>query len=214
MNFSNIYDLFQQDVDYQSLLQPILPLLKKDEVILDAGCGSGHILSYLITLGYRTIGIDNDESMLELAHKKMGTYNLSSNLFLHDLRQPLNHKFHQIISLLDVFHYFKGVKGVIKNLYNALYDGGKLIIDLYNGPQNEIESGTFLDMNYHWQTTTSMQRLIHRITIKKGDITYSYVIKQYLYPVEYYINQLEATGFKTNLFKGFDDRKVYVLCTK
>ncbi|MFA7417572.1 MAG: methyltransferase [Acholeplasma sp.] len=214
MNFSNIYDLFQQDVDYQSLLQPILPLLKKDEVILDASCGSGHILSYLITLGYRTIGIDNDESMLELAHKKMGTYNLSSNLFLHDLRQPLNHKFHQIISLLDVFHYFKGVKGVIKNLYNALYDGGKLIIDLYNGPQNEIESGTFLDMNYHWQTTTSMQRLIHRITIKKGDITYSYVIKQYLYPVEYYINQLEAAGFKTNLFKGFDDRKVYVLCTK
>src|SRR5690554_5255425 len=122
MNFSEFYDIFQEDVDYDALLAPILPYLKMDQQILDAGCGSGHILSHLLSKGYDVIGIDNDETMLELAQKNITFKGYTPKLFFHDLRKPLNHKFHQIISLLDVFHFFKGVKTLVRNLYNALYD--------------------------------------------------------------------------------------------
>ena len=65
-----MYDLFQKDVDYESLLAPILQYLNKEHLILDAGCGSGHILSHLLIQGYDVIGFDNDETMLEIALKK------------------------------------------------------------------------------------------------------------------------------------------------
>src|SRR5690554_5071621 len=154
MDFSTLYDLFQSDVDYESLLKPVLPYLNKNHIILDAGCGSGHILKYLLQQNYDVIGVDIDENMLALAQKKLLELNHNNHLFLHDLRKPIKHKFHQIISLLDVFHYFKGIYGVAKNLYHALYDEGILIIDLYKEPQHFIETGTILDMKYIWEVST------------------------------------------------------------
>lgn len=214
MNFSEFYDLFQADVDYEALINPILPCLNKDEVILDAGCGSGYILAHLVNLGYDVIGIDRDEAMLERAHKKISTYGYSKQLFLHDLKYPLKQKFHQMIALLDVFHYFKGIKNLAKNLYNALYDGGILIIDLYQGPQDYTESGKIEGFKYHWEMSTVHNILMHKITVKKGKVESHYMVRQYVYNVDYYVDVLKAVGFTIQIFSGFDDRKIYLVCTK
>lgn len=214
MNFSKLYDLFQKDVDYESLLAPILQYLNKEHLILDAGCGSGHILSHLLIQGYDVIGFDNDETMLEIALKNIDETYGQSRLFFHDLRKPLNHKFHQIISLLDVFHYFKGIKGVSQNLYNALYDGGKLILDLYKEPQNTRETGELYDMEYAWQVETRGHKLEHNIQVTTKDNTQNFRIKQFYFPLEYYFKTLASVGFKIETFDGFDDRKVYLVCTK
>ena len=214
MIFSEFYDLFQADVDYEALMHPILPYLNQDEVILDAGCGSGYILAYLLNKGYNVIGVDKEESMLERAHKKISSYGYSKQLFLHDLKYPLKQKFHQIIALLDVFHYFKGIKNLAENLYNALYDGGKLIIDLYKEPQAYVESGKIEGIKYHWEMSTNDHILKHKITLNKSKRTSHFVIRQYIYNLDYYLNVLKAVGFSIETFNGFDDRKIYLVCTK
>ncbi len=214
MEFSEFYDLFQADVDYEALINPILPYLKQDEVILDAGCGSGYILAHLLDKGYSVIGIDRDETMLERAHKKISTYGYSKQLFLHDLKYPLKQKFHQIIALLDVFHYFKGIKNLANNLYNALYDGGRLIIDLYKAPQHYSETGSIEGLTYHWEMSTIDHLLKHQITVNKAKQASKFVVRQYVYPLDYYMDVLKTIGFSIETFHGFDDRKIYLVCTK
>ena len=62
------YDLLMADVDYEQLLNFIEPYLKKDDFILDAGCGSGYLLVEFMTKGYQAIGLDLDSRMLSLAY--------------------------------------------------------------------------------------------------------------------------------------------------
>ncbi|WP_025724613.1 class I SAM-dependent DNA methyltransferase [Acholeplasma granularum] len=214
IDFSRFYDAFQEDVDYKSLLEPIIPYLNKNEILLDAGCGSGHILKYLSSLGYKVLGIDNDEKMLSLAQEKIEENSLDASVFYHDLRNPMNHKFSQIICLLDVFHYFKGVKRLVKNLYTSLDKGGILILDLYTHPVNENEADTFLNLNYMWQTKTVNHQIDHYIELSDQNNTYSYHIKQYYQPLDYYISVLINQGFKVESISGFDDRKTYLICIK
>ncbi len=214
MNFESFYDYFQMDVDYDSLLKPLLPYLKKDQVILDAGCGSGYITTYLAKNGYQMIGIDKNQEMLVLAKEKLSDENLQADLFVHDLNYSLKQKFDQIICLLDVFHYFKGVKRLIKNLYNGLNDDGRLILDLYKGPVNEQESDTFTDLSYDWKVSTKNEVITHEVIVHYYDEIHKYKVKQYYHPVSYYTNLLTDVGFKVDFVDGFDDRKAYLVCTK
>lgn len=214
MNFEIFYDYFQADVDYESLINPILPFLDQNKVILDAGCGSGYILSHLSNLGYQMIGIDKNQRMLELAQAKLKENNLDTKLFLHDLNQPLIQKFDQIICLLDVFHYFKGVRKLVKNLYNGLNPGGKLILDLYKDEINEEESDTFDDLSYVWKVSTSKNRITHVIDVMSNQGQYQFLVKQYYYALNYYRDILKSVGFSIIEVFGFDDRKVYFVCTK
>ncbi len=214
MNFETVYDILQKDVNYQALLKPLLPYLKKDKTILDAGCGSGYILTYLAKAGYQVTGLDINPNMLALAKQKLDDNKLSNHLYQHDLRKPLHTKFDQIICLLDVLHYFKGVKKVIKNLYDGLNTLGTLIIDLYRDKVNEVESDRYADFDYYWQAATKNQMIYHQLNIINARGQYNYQIKQYLYPVSYYENILKEVGFKVTFLDGFDDRKIYLVCKK
>src|SRR5690606_40046517 len=62
--------------------------ISKDKLILDAGCGSGYILSMLALDGYEIEGIDNNQMMLDLAKDRLESLNLNVNLINHDLRKP------------------------------------------------------------------------------------------------------------------------------
>lgn len=214
MNFATIYDYLQQDIDLEKLLEPILPFLEPRQVLIDAGCGSGHILTYLAGKGYKVIGIDNDTSMLSLAQQKIIENQLSAQLFEHDLRTPLRIKTHQIISLLDVSHYFKGVKKLFRNYYQALLKGGVLILDLYNDKVNERESGCIENISYDWQVTTKDNRISHLLTVLVDNDKYNYELKQYYYPLSYYSNILTQLGFRIQYLKSYDDRKIFLICHK
>lgn len=214
MDFQHFYDVFQSTVDYDALLQPILKYIDKKDVILDAGCGTGHILSRLIDLGYDAYGLDIDEAMLELANKNIEHPQSYMRLFLHDLRKPLHHTFDKILCLLDVFHYFKGILGVAKNLYHALNDDGMLILDVYQKPVYESESATFLDYRYDWQVHTKNKRIYHNILLENDKDIIHYKVTQYYEDPTYYINTLKKVGFQVETFKGFDDRKIYLVCRK
>ena len=53
--FAQIYDLLMADVDYDALLSLIKPYIKKENTIIDAGCGTGYFLKALIENGYDAV---------------------------------------------------------------------------------------------------------------------------------------------------------------
>lgn len=214
MRFEQFYDIFQKDIQYEALLKPILKYLNPNETLLDAGCGTGYILELLLKKNYQAIGLDVSPFMLSRAYARLQPLGYTNHLFEHDLKQPLGMKFDQIICLLDVIHYFKGCKQLILNLYRALNKNGRLIIDLYKEPFESLENGKVSSLTYTWKVTQRPNQIEHQIEVKDDIQTFHYMLKQYVYPIDYYLDLLKEIGFNCIEFKGFDDRKRYFVCRK
>lgn len=214
MGFENLYDFLQEDVNFDELLKPLLPYIDKENEVLDAGCGSGHILSSLASKGYKVVGVDINSHMLSLAQARLEDLNLKAELYEHDLKQPLPRKFKTIIALLDVFHYFMGIKKVAQNMYHGLTSDGTLILDLYHSPVNEEETENDDYFMYTWKVETKNTKIKHEINVLNGEFKGNYKVSQYYYPLNYYMDTLKEVGFKVSKINGFDDRKVYLICRK
>lgn len=66
----SINNLVKIKIGYKKpLIKTIQKYTKKQDVILEAGCGSGITSSYLSTLGYKVLGIDINQEMLNFARK-------------------------------------------------------------------------------------------------------------------------------------------------
>ena len=213
--FAKIYDLLMSDIDYHELLNLIKPYIRKEDLILDAGCGSGYFLKELLEEDFYAIGIDHDDEMLAIADERLKSAHLKAALYHHDLRDPLAAKVDVIVSFFDVFNYFKGVKKVIKHLHQALYDEGRLIFDVYKEDvlkdYDGYEESDTIPIDYHWKIHVNNHMLIHDVNV--DDV--SHQVKQYVMPLDYYINVLKELKFKNiDVIDGPDERKHYIIATK
>ena len=72
--FARVYDMFQDNVDYQLWASWLKGQLKKFGIsgglVLDLGCGTGTMTELLAEAGYDMIGLDNSEEMLAEAMEK------------------------------------------------------------------------------------------------------------------------------------------------
>jgi len=214
LKFEQLYDLFQKDVDYQSLITPFLKYLKKDKPIIDAGCGSGHLMNYLSSLGYDLIGIDKNPLMLKLASERLISNNQTPKLFQHNLNKKIPFKVNQIISFLDVINYFKKPEKLIKTLTNALLVNGTLIIDLYKEPFRYLEEGKVGNYNYLWKVIPFNKKIKHIITITSNDNNFNYKLTQYIYSLDKYLKIFKKYNLLVKKVSGFDHRKHYFILKK
>ena len=212
--FAEAYDLLMSDVDYDMIYQWMKPYLKPQDLVIDAGCGSGYFLVELLKNNHQAIGIDLDTYMLSRAQKKLQDHHLSTSLYEHDLRKSYHMKADIIVMLFDVINYFKGTQAVFKHAYQALHQGGKLILDLYQEDvmrtYDQYEESDNEPINYHWKINVKNHIIKHELTIdgeKKNII-------QYIYPLQHYMDELEHIGFKVKMDKGPDIRKHYLIAYK
>lgn len=212
--FAKIYDVLMSDVDYDALYTWIKPYLKKEDSIIDAGCGTGYFLKTLIEHDYDAIGVDIDDEMLAIALDKLKSNNLKAPLYHHDLRRPMHLQVDVIISLFDVMNYFKGVKTVISHIKKILNSNGIFIFDvykyevlsLYDG-YHEIESDP---IHYDWKIKRDHERLIHEIKVDG----YTHMQVQYIKPLSYYEKILNEVGFSSyKVLEGPDVRKHYIIAS-
>ena len=92
--FAQVYDLFMDNIDYESWAAYVEKHLKargiEDGLVLELGCGTGTMTGLLAQKGYDMIGVDNSEEMLaEAMKKKMETgqdilYLLQDSLLLKE----------------------------------------------------------------------------------------------------------------------------------
>ena len=104
--------------------------------ILDVGCGSGWLSEYFSRLGYKVLGIDISDDLVQMARERVERvpYNvdhetpLQCRFLKHDVESaPLLQKFDAIICY-DALHHFEDEAAVFSHLAAMLDVGGLLFI--------------------------------------------------------------------------------------
>jgi len=103
----------------------LLPELKKDEIVLDLGCGSGRDCLFLARRGFKTVGIDISDVAIEKARKRAKSEKLNVKFDVGNIEElPYEDKsFDKIISAYTIESV--NIKKVTKEMHRVLKDDGK-----------------------------------------------------------------------------------------
>lgn len=110
--------------------------LRGDELVLDAGCGTGRLTADLLEAlpRGRVIGIDLSQNMLRSAREHLRQFGTQVSLVACDLLYlPFQRAFDGIVSTA-AFHWVLDHDRLFTNLYNALIPGGWLEAQCGGGP--------------------------------------------------------------------------------
>ena len=81
--FAQVYDLFMDNIDYESWAAYVEKHLKargiEDGLVLELGCGTGTMTGLLAQKGYDMIGVDNSCGSNEEKNGDRAGYSLSSS---------------------------------------------------------------------------------------------------------------------------------------
>jgi ubiquinone/menaquinone biosynthesis C-methylase UbiE len=136
----NIYRDWAKKYDQDAKFNPatamdekiILPLfnVKKDDVVLDIGCGTGRFTIPLAKKCKTIIGIDFSEHMLDVARKK-GTGIKNIHFQKVDIRKKLpfkNETFDKVLCTL-VFSHLENIAGILDEIHRVMKKEGILVYD-------------------------------------------------------------------------------------
>lgn len=138
-SFAEVYDLFMDNVPYDSwaagidtLLKKYLPPAAEKPMVLDLGCGTGQITRRLRDMGYDMTGVDSSDEMLEIAR---GHESDDSILYIcQDMRElDLFGTYQGVVSVCDCMNYITDKDdflAVLKRVNNFLHPGGVFIFDI------------------------------------------------------------------------------------
>ena len=163
-DFAYIYDILTDDVEYEKRAEYIDMLIRenfdgKAELLCDLGCGTGSLCVLMADKGYDCIGIDNSDTMLNVAIQKNENKNI---LFLNQsiCDFELFGTVDVFISTLDTVNYVTDSEDVYKMfslVNNYLNPGGLFVFDvnsLYKF-ENILGNNTFVfekdDVFYSWE---------------------------------------------------------------
>ena len=118
--------------------------------ILDVGCGSGVKSKYLINHGFKVIGIDISDKLLEIAKREVpkGEFREFSMYDLDAMTETFDGVFAQA-SLLHIPK--KDAGGVVKKMANRLVPGGALYIAVKEIRENQPEEETVKENDYGYE---------------------------------------------------------------
>ncbi len=160
-SFANVYDLFMDDVDYDSWASYIARILADSNKILECGCGTGEISVRLKKKGFDIVSCDISDDMLEIASNK--ARNIGVRIpFLHmDMRSlSFPKSFDAVIAVCDAVNYLtdsEEVNRFFQSSYNILKPNGMLLFDISSRYKIEsiLADNTFSDIRenavYVWQ---------------------------------------------------------------
>jgi trans-aconitate 2-methyltransferase len=110
--------------------------LRGDEVVLDAGCGTGRLTAELLDAlpRGRVVGVDLSQNMLSTAREHLARYGSCVGLIACDLLHlPFESRFDGIVSTA-AFHWVLDHDRLFANLRRALVPGGWLEAQCGGGP--------------------------------------------------------------------------------
>lgn len=174
-------------------------------VILDIGCGDGHLTIPLHNLGAKLIALDNSLTMLEKLSENIIIDN-KINLVLADaLELPLKDEVIDLVIANNIFHLVDGDK-LLKEIIRVLKKDG-LFIQLSNDPQssyyereynnyNEIKN---MFLNIYWKNLKTIDISPNKITNNFNIILESHKA----FPNHFVIKTQKEKFYKKILFTDF-----------
>ena len=119
---------------HHSLLDLVVRLsgVKKDDHILDIGCGTGLLsLKFLDTSDCRVTAIDSSARMLKLFEEKIEKFNLSDKIQCSQKsaeEMDFDPCRFDIVASTVALHHVRFKEPVIKNIFSSLKDGGRFVL--------------------------------------------------------------------------------------
>ena len=135
------YDYLYQDKDYEKecdFIEAVFTRFSGNlKRVLDLGCGTGGHALILTKRGYKLVGVDRSEEMLEIAKSKTKDGSLSIKFINNDIVNiDLQEKFDAIISMFAVMSYQttnSALAGVCRVAKEHLARDGIFLFDCWNG---------------------------------------------------------------------------------
>lgn len=207
--FSQIYDLLMDDIDYEKWTSFIISKMNVSKKILEAACGTGSITRILADANYRVTAFDLSQDMLMRAYEKIGR-NTGVRLLNQNMSNfKIDDKFDSAICCCDGINYLTEEETgmFFKNIYKHLNNNSKFIFDM----STEFKYDTMLcdtyvyddgDIFYVWENMPDKSNGIVNMEInffvKDSANKYSRITEeqtQYIHTAENITNLLKAEGF-------------------
>ena len=213
--FSEVYDIFMDNVPYEEWAEYIIKVLNKygiaDGIVCEMGCGTGKMAKILSDRGYDMIGIDSSADMLDIAFEKRS--NEGSILYLNqDMREmELYGTVMAVISVCDSMNYLLSEDDLLttfKLVNNYLDPKGLFIFDMNTRYKYEEmladnvfaenrEETSFIWENFY-DEETEINEYDLSVFVKEGELyrKYEEVHYQKAYDIERVKKLIEESGLK------------------
>lgn len=201
--YAEYYDAFYSLKNYKAEATFLHELLSENKckTVLDVGCGTGTHMSYLQSLGYVCSGIDFNNDMLKVAHKKGITQVQQADMRDFDLRKT----FDAVVSLFAVFNHALTEEDALQTLQSIkkhMHKESVLILDLYNarscGQKNEVRNGITRSMKWSFDPVTSISTSY--VTFSSAHFIHESQLLLKIYSLEMLACVLTKSGFSSFTF--------------
>lgn len=128
--YFKVYDVLNMVIPYQELLDTIVKEadIKKGDVVLDAGCGTGNLSMKLKKAGAKVFGVDYCVEALNIYYQK----DPKAEMLVHDLTKPLpffNNYFDALVCNNVLYALNKKMRQyIIDEFYRVIKPGGKIVV--------------------------------------------------------------------------------------
>jgi len=198
--------------------------IKDGGYILDIGCSTGETTEYMNAKGYKVLGIDLDQCMIDNAKKKYGeNSNLKFEVMdMTTIENVFGEELHGIVCIGNVLPHLKDkeiIKGFLRSCYNVLKDNSPLCIQIINFDKVKREiikelpliycERVKFERFYNWDNSDNLVEFTGRITDKKENEVLENTVDLFMLTKDELVAILKEAGFKrVELYDDFK-RSIY-----
>ena len=214
--FARVYDYFMKDTPYDIWFNNLLDTMKSYDItgkdVLELACGTGAMTRRLYKSGYKVLGTDLSQEMLEIALEKSYDKNLKIQYIQQDMTSlELFHKYDMIVSFCDGFNYLieeEQLTAALNSCNEYLKEDGYLLFDMSSDYKLEYVLGqnvfteTSDEACYIWENyydaTTKVLEFDLTLFEKQGPLyqRYDEVHKQRAYSIDAIKESMKSCGFE------------------
>lgn len=214
--FANAYDALMHNTPYDAWFDHLMAIFKKmnfkGKDILDLACGTGEMTMRLSKKGYKALGVDLSQEMLEVAQEKAYNNNLKVHYIQQDMTElDLFHPYDAVISYCDGFNYItedNQLESVFEHVHSYLKNDGLFIFDISSYYKLSTVLGDAViaesneDISFIWENYFDPEEDILEFDLTLFQKHGQYYQKfeethiQRAYQVESIVSMLKHTGFE------------------